>query len=184
MSKFTDHLWRDLAREHGATLAHADRPEPGRAGGDRVLRRPRVLAGSTLGLAGVGAVLVLALGGSATTSPAYAVTTNGDGSVTVQINRTSSIVAANNKLVSMGIHEQFGIDMASGTAPVSGAVTCQPKPGESVSGPTVDVLVGNDGTEVNHPDTAGNTGVGTFHLAACYVSNGTGYTGGTGNSGI
>jgi hypothetical protein len=179
MSKFTDHLWRDLVREHGPTLAHADRPEPGRA------HRPRVLAGGTLGLAGVGAALVLALGGSATTSPAYAVTTNGDGSVTVQINRTSSIVAANNKLAAMGIHEQFGIDMASGPAPVSGAVKCQPKPGETVSGPTVEVLVGKNGTEVIHPDTTGgNTGAGTFHLAACYVSNGTGYTGGTGNSGV
>ena len=94
MTKFTDHLWSDLVREHGPTLAHADRPEPGRAGRSR----PRVLAGSTLGLAGVGAALVLALGGSATASPAYAITTNGDGSVTVQINRTSSIVAGNNKL--------------------------------------------------------------------------------------
>ncbi|MGI8715925.1 MAG: hypothetical protein ACR2NR_22640 [Solirubrobacteraceae bacterium] len=178
MSKFTDHLWRDLVREHGPTLAHADRPEPGQP-----RRRPRVLAVSTLGLAGVGAALVLALSGSAT-PPAYAVTTNGDGSVTVQIDRTSSIVAANNKLAAMGIHEQFGIDMASGPAPVSGAVKCQPKPGESVSGPTVKVLVGKDGTEVIHPATGGNTGVGTFHLAACYVSNGTGYTGGTGNSGV
>ncbi|MGB9183136.1 MAG: hypothetical protein WCB67_03655 [Solirubrobacteraceae bacterium] len=105
--------------------------------------------------------------------------------MTVQINRTSSIVAANNKLATMGIHEQFGIDMASGPASVSGAVTCQPKPGESVSGPTVKVLVGTDGTEVVHPGTTGgNTGVGTFHLAACYVSDGTGYTGGTGNSGV
>jgi len=44
MSKFTDRLWTDLVREHGATLAHDDGPEPGRA------RRPRrrVLAGSTL----------------------------------------------------------------------------------------------------------------------------------------
>ena len=33
MTKFTDNLWRDLAREHGTTLAHADRPEAGVAGG-------------------------------------------------------------------------------------------------------------------------------------------------------
>jgi hypothetical protein len=26
MTKFTDHLWHDLAREHGATLEHAGRP--------------------------------------------------------------------------------------------------------------------------------------------------------------
>jgi len=64
MTKFTDNLWRDLAREHGPTLALADRPEPGRA---PLLRRPRVLAGSTLGLAGVGAALVLALGAASST---------------------------------------------------------------------------------------------------------------------
>ena len=55
MTKFTDNLWSDLAREHGPTLARADRPEPGRAR----RRRPRVLAGSTLGLAGVGFYFLL-----------------------------------------------------------------------------------------------------------------------------
>ena len=59
MTKFTDNLWHDLAREHGPTLALADRPEPGRA---PLLRRPRVLAGSTLGLAGIGTALVLLRG--------------------------------------------------------------------------------------------------------------------------
>ena len=38
MTKFTDNLWSDLVREHGPTLAHADRPEPGRA------RRPRAFS--------------------------------------------------------------------------------------------------------------------------------------------
>ena len=31
MTKFTDNLWHDLAREHGAALAQAGRPGPGRA---------------------------------------------------------------------------------------------------------------------------------------------------------
>jgi hypothetical protein len=48
--------------------------------------RPRLLAGSTLGLAGVGAALVLALGGTAATSPAYAITQKGDGSVFIKFN--------------------------------------------------------------------------------------------------
>ena len=26
MTRYTDNLWGDLVREHGATLAHADRP--------------------------------------------------------------------------------------------------------------------------------------------------------------
>jgi len=173
MTKFTDHLWRDLAQEHGATLALAERPAPGRA---PLLRRPRVLAGSTLGLAGVGTALVLTLG-AASTTPAYAVTTNGDGSVLVTINQNSALPQANAKLTAMGIHEQITIDMASGAAAVSGPVTCTPAPG--VSGPPVQVLVGTNGTEVID---SGNTGAGTWHLAACHTTGDTG-SGNTGNTG-
>jgi hypothetical protein len=176
MTKFTDHLWRDLAREHGATLALADRPEPGRV---PLLRRPRVLAGSTLGLAGVGTALVLALGAVSST-PAYAVTTSGDGSVLVTINQNSALPQANAKLSAMGIHEQVTISMASGAAAVSGPVTCTAAPGVSnLQGPPVKVLVGTDGTEVID---SGNTGAGTWHLAACYLTGDTG-SGNTGNTG-
>jgi hypothetical protein len=100
MSKFADRLWRDLVREHGPTLVLAERPQPGRA------RRPRVLAGSTLGLAGVGAALVLTLGGSAA-SPAFAVIARRDGSVSVKIYRSSGIAGANRKLAAMGIHKRL-----------------------------------------------------------------------------
>jgi hypothetical protein len=177
MSKFTDHLWRDLVREHGPTLAHADRPEPGRA------RRPRVLAGSTLGLAGVGAALVLALSGSAA-PPAFAITKEGDGSVLVHLNQTQSLPQVNRKLAAMGTGEQITIYMASGTAAVSGPVTCMPAPGAaSPSGPQVKVLQGTDGTEVISPGQTGdNTGVGTWHLDHCVVTGDTG-TANTGNSG-
>jgi hypothetical protein len=180
MTKFTDNLWHDLASEHGPTLALADRPEPGRAS---LLRRPRVLAGSTLGLAGIGTALVLVLG-AASSTPAYAVTTNGDGSVLVTINQNSALPQANAKLTAMGIHEQISIQMASGAAAARGPVTCTPAPGASnLRGPTLKVLVGKDGTEVIAPGTTGdNTGVGTWHLAACYVHN-TGDTGSAGNTG-
>jgi hypothetical protein len=175
MTKFADHLWSDLAREHRATLAHADRPQPSRA---RLLRRPRVLAGSLLGLAGVGTALVLTLAGS---SPAYAVTTNSDGSVLVTINQTSALPQANAKLTAMGIHEQVTIYMTPGAAAVSGPVTCTPAPGADNSGPTLKVLVGNDGTQVvGSGQPAGNTGVGTYHLDRCVVTGDTG----SGNSGI
>ena len=174
MTKFTDNLWRDLAREHGPTLGHADRPEPGRA---PLLRRPRVLAGSTLALAGVGTALVLGLG-AASSTPAYAITTNSDGSVLVTINQATSLPQANAKLTAMGIHEQVDIQMASGAAPTKGAVTCTPEPG--VPGPALKVLVGTDGSEVI---ASGNTGAGTWHLASCKTFT-TGNTGpGTGNSG-
>jgi len=175
MTKFADHLWSDLAREHGATLANADRPEPGRA---PLLRRPRVLAGGTLGLAGVGTALALTLGASST--PAFAVTTSGDGSVLVTINQTTALPQANAKLTAMGIHEQITIYMASGAAAVSGPVTCTPAPGVSnLPGPPVKVLVGTNGTQVIN---SGNTGAGTWHLGACHLTGDSG-SGNTGNTG-
>ena len=178
MTKFTDNLWHDLAREHGPTLALADRPEPGRA---PLLRRPRVLAGSTLGLAGAGTALMLALG-PASSTPAFAVTTNGDGSVLVTINQNSALPQANAKLIAMGIHEQVTLYIATGPAAAGGPVSCTPAPGANVSGPPLKVLVGKDGTEVIAPGATGeNTGEGTWHLAACYVHNtGTGNAGNTG----
>lgn len=178
MTKFTENLWRDLEREHGPSLAHADRPEPGRA---PLLRRPRVLAGSTLALAAAGTALALTLTATGST-PAFAVTKAGDGSVLVTLNQEQNLPQVNAKLTAMGIDEQINIQMAAGPAPVNGPVTCTPKPG--VSGPAVKVLVGQDGTEVIAPGTTGdNTGAGTWHLAACWTFR-TGDSGpGTGNSG-
>jgi len=172
MTRFTDNLWSDLTREHGAALAVAERPEPGRT------RRPRrrVLAGGTLALAGAGAGLTLALTAGAST-PAFAVTKTADGSVLVTINQNSALPQANAKLTAMGIHEQITIYMASGAAAASGAVTCTPAPG--VSGPTVKVLIGTNGTEVIG---SGNTGAGTWHLASCKATGGTS-SGNTGNTG-
>jgi hypothetical protein len=130
---------------------------------------------------GVGTALVVALGASS--PPAYAVTTNGDGSVTVQINVTSSLPQANAKLAAMGTDERVEIYMAPGPAAVSGPVTCAPAPGANVPGPPLKVLVGKDGTEVIPPgQTAGNTGVGTWHLDHCVVWAATG-SGNSGNTG-
>jgi hypothetical protein len=177
----------DLAREQ-----RAGRPAPvgrGRSA-DTVLAtrarrtrpRPRVLAGGTLGLAGAAAALTLALSATAT-APAFAVTRNGDGSVTVQINEETALPQANAKLTAMGIHEQVTIYMGTGPATVSGPVSCTPAPGANLPGPPLKVLVGKDGTEVISPgQSAGNTGVGTWHLARCSVSGGAG-SGSTGNSG-
>ncbi|HUA46629.1 MAG TPA: hypothetical protein VMA77_15465 [Solirubrobacteraceae bacterium] len=170
----------DLAREERAARAGHDAAPAKRARRARPGRR--VLAGGTLGLAGAGAALVLALGGTATTSPAFAVTRSNDGSVLVQLNYTSdqNLPQVDQKLASMGIHEQVGIQMAPGAATVSGPVTCTPKPG--VSGPMVKVLVGTNGTEVIAPgQSAGNTAEGSFHLVRCFTASDTG-SGNTGNS--
>jgi hypothetical protein len=185
MSKFTSNLWSDLVQEHGAALAHADRPEPGRA------RRPRILAGSTLALAGVGAALALVLTSTSGTPASAAVTVakTSNGSLLVTLNRPGAwqLIQAGQKLAAMGLNEQIAVNMGSGPATVSGPVTCTPAPGIP-NQPTVEVLVGTNGTEVINPGTTpGNTGVGTFHMNSCtlYVpsATGTGNTGNTGNSG-
>ena len=191
MTKFTDNLWSDLVREHGPALTHAAQAEPGRAEAG-VFRRPRVLAGSTLGLAGVGAALVLALSaGGAAAPPAFAITRNGDGSVLVKLNyqQNLNLPQVNRKLTAMGTHEQITIYMATGAAAVSGAVTCTPGPGAGPPSTPVRVLVGTEGTEViGSGQSAGNTAEGTFHLARCTVAPdsdtgpGTGNTGNTGAS--
>jgi hypothetical protein len=152
----------DLAREQQGARPASAATRPG-----RTRLRPRVFAGGTLGLAGLGAALLLALGGSSA-PPAFAITTSSDGSVLVHLNINSSLPQVNAKLAAMGTHEQIGIAMASGPAAVSGPVTCTPHPG--VSGPTVKVLDGPNGTEVISPGQTGdNTGVGTWHLASCGV---------------
>jgi hypothetical protein len=185
MTNFTDNLWSDLVREHGATLAQSDRPALGRTGGTGVLRRPRVLAGSTLGLAGVGAALLLAVGTSATT-PAFAITKTSDGSVLVKLNyaQNLNLPQVNRKLTQMGTHEQITIYMASGAASLSGPVTCTPGPGAGQPNPAVKVLVGKDGTEVIAPGkSGGNTAEGTFHLDHCTVAPASDTGPGTGNTG-
>jgi hypothetical protein len=180
MTKFADNLWSDLVREHGAAVAHLDRGEPVRAGRTAILRRPRVLAGSTLGLAGVAAGLVLALSGS-TAPPAFAVTTNDDGSVlvTLNYNTNQNLPQVNAKLAAMGLHEALTIYMAPGTASVGGPVTCSQGSGANTP---VKVLVGTNGTETITPgQSAGNTAEGSFHLDRCVVKGDDGS--GVGNTG-
>jgi len=152
----------DLAREERAAAVPTTRAR-------RTLRRPRVLAGGTLGLAGVGAALLIALSGPAA-QPAFAVTTNADGSVLVKLSyaQDQNLPQVNQKLAAMGTHEQIGIRMGPGPAPVSGPVTCTAAPG--VSGPTIKVLNGPNGTEVISPGESGdNTAEGTWHLVSCGV---------------
>jgi hypothetical protein len=179
MSKFTDHLWRDLAEEHGASLTQAGRPGPGRA------RRPRVIAGSTLALVGAGAALTIGLTSTPGTPAAAAAVTvakTSGGSILVTIRHPGyqAIAQADQKLTAMGFDEGIVIRMGSGPAAVSGPVTCAPEPGIP-NQPTVQVLVGTNGTEViNSGTTAGNTGVGTWHLNSCNLASDSGGTGNTG----
>jgi hypothetical protein len=140
--------------------------------------RPRVLAGSTLGLAGIGAALLIALSaGGAAAPPAFAITTNGDGSLAVNLDSDAGLIGVNRKLAAMGTNEHINFQMAQGPAAVGGPVNCVPSPqGASVSGPSVTVTVGPGDTNTE-TIAAGNTGGGTWHVAACSRSNGADPTG-------
>jgi hypothetical protein len=98
MSEFEDNLWQDVLREHGRSLTAASRPAAKQARP----AWPRLLAGTSLGLAGIAAVLALVLG-AASSSPAFAVTRNHDGTVSVALLRSAGILGANAKLAALGI---------------------------------------------------------------------------------
>ena len=86
MSEFEDNLWLSVVREHrdelartGGTVHKHGRPP-----------RPQLLAGTTVGLAAMATAAALLLGAS-TSSPAFAVTRNPDGTVTVDLMKLSGI---------------------------------------------------------------------------------------------
>jgi hypothetical protein len=179
LEQLGDHLERSVAadlrdeqRAAGAVTTRAPR------------RRPRLLAGSTLGLAGVGAALVLALGGTAETSPAYAITQKGDGTVFVKFNYgfagPHTLGDADAKLRA-DYNETILVNEAPGPATVTGPLNCTPVKGFDAGAKTpVKVLLGKDGTGMI---PSGNTGAGIVHLTGCYLYNDAGpsNTGNTGN---
>lgn len=108
MTKFEDHLWREFVREHGNDLAQLNRPTTG-----HTLRRPRLVAGAGLSLAGGATALALVL--TVTSAPpAFAVTRNQNGSVTVTIRSAAGIAGANAKLGQLGIRAQVAATAPAG----------------------------------------------------------------------
>ena len=96
MTKFSDQLFDDLMREHGPALAHTSPPaQPKR----QVTARRALLAS-----AGVLAVAAAIAGTLVATSPspAYAVTKNPDGTITLAVYRASGIAGANARLRQLG----------------------------------------------------------------------------------
>jgi hypothetical protein len=101
MSKYTERLWRELVRDHGSELARVSRPERhGR------VARPRLLAGTTVGLVGLGTALALVLG-AASSSPAFAVTQGNDGTVHVVIRQIDALHSVNVRLAQLGYRARF-----------------------------------------------------------------------------
>jgi hypothetical protein len=74
----------------------------------------RLVAVSTTGLAAIAAAVLLAVGATTATPPAFAVTRLHDGSVSVKINRRTSIADVNRKLAAMGIERIGKRAMAAG----------------------------------------------------------------------
>src|ERR1700689_3130470 len=83
MTKFADQLLDDLMREHGPALAHTG-PPAARGGG--------------VAVAAAAAGVLVAGGGT----PAYAVTTHPDGTVTLAVTRAAGISGANGALRKLG----------------------------------------------------------------------------------
>ena len=131
-------------------------------------RRPRMLAGGTLGLAGIGAGLVLALsGGAASAQTTKAVHHTSANAVTVEIDSGATYASAN-KLLAAQDNENVSIDMAQGAATTQGAVACTPRIGLGApKGPAVSVLIGRNGTEYPQQSMPNTGATGAYHLVSC-----------------
>jgi hypothetical protein len=104
MSEFEDNLWLSIVREHGDELARTERT----ARTHRRASRPQLLAGTTVGVAVMATAAVLLFGAS-TSPPAFAVTRNHDGTVTVNLMHPSGIAGANQRLAAMGVRAQIAV---------------------------------------------------------------------------
>jgi hypothetical protein len=165
MSDYQDKLWREVMDEHGDTLDQVNWP-PRTGTGARLLRRPRVLAGGSLGLVGIGAGLVLALsaGGAAAPTQAFAITEHHDGSVLVQLNSQEDLGQANQKLAAMGINEQITLYTNPTPTANRGVENCTAAPGAPAPNPPIKLSV-----NTNDADNTGVTGAVT-----CVVEHGSG----------
>ncbi len=175
-----DELGDRLERSAAADLRSEQRT-PGAVMAWARQRRSRLLASSSLGLAGIGAAVVIVLGGTAATPPAFAITRHDDGSVLVQLSAQEDIAQANQKLATMGINEQITLYSNPNPTAASGRENCAPGPGAGVPNPPIKVVVNTD-----NADNTGTTGA-----VACVVGPHT-YSGpypgnsgdpGSGNSG-
>lgn len=150
MSTFEDRLWSELVREHGDRM-RLDGTTTVRRG-----RRPAVLTGTALGATGLAAAAALLVFGATKSTPAYAVTTHSDGTVTVTLNDVAAITALNAELAGDGIAAKaipltadcpvrgFPNPMPAGTNPSTYTITIDPR--NIPAGYTAVVAVGQNGS--------------------------------------
>jgi hypothetical protein len=96
MTKFADQLYADLMRQHGPALAGTRPPAASRR---HIASRRALLATGAGGLAVAATAGALSAGGG---TPAYALTTNRDGTVTLAVYQASGIAQANTRLRQLG----------------------------------------------------------------------------------
>jgi len=137
MTKFADQLFDDLMREHGSTLTNAGPPAPR----GRIATRRALLAVGGGGVAVAAAVGVLvatagtnpaahsgqAAGGE---TPAYAVTNNPNGTVTLAVYQKDGIAGANAKLHELGDSQVYLVPVGAGCPSMSSL----PAPAASLNG--------------------------------------------------
>jgi len=114
MARFADQLFDDLMREHGSTLAHTRVPA---APNRHPAVRPVLLTAGAGGLAVAATVGYLVATGGGT--PAYAVTRNPDGTVTLAVYQESGIAGANAQLRRLGDDRVVVVPVESGCPSIS-----------------------------------------------------------------
>ncbi len=99
MSRFEDDLWETLSREHGAATLRAGP----RSGVVPRRRRALSLAAAALTLIAVTATAVVLLSTGNGLSPAYAITQNANGTVTLTLDEVIGVQPANQELARLGV---------------------------------------------------------------------------------
>ena len=123
MTKFSDQLFTDLMTVHGPALEQVTPPAR------RTVPRPVWLAAGVVGMAGA-VTAGLAVFGSGT--PAYAVTPNGDGTVTISINQMTGVDGANGALRNLG-DRVVVVPVRPGCPSLDSLKTAKPVPGQATS---------------------------------------------------
>ena len=134
MTKFADQLFDDMMREHGPALAHIGPPADSRrriTAPSVKLRRTLLAGAGTLAAAGV--ITGTLVAGSGT--PAYAVTKNPDGTITLAVYQKSGIAPVNARL------RQFG-DNRVVVVPIEAGCPKPAPPAVSVRGVKISVETG------------------------------------------
>jgi hypothetical protein len=137
MTKFADQLFDDLMREHGSALS-GTRP-PASRGPIATRRALLAVGGGGVAVAAAAGVLVATAGvgssgsggqAAAGKTPAYAVTSNPNGTVTLAVYRKDGIAGANAKLHELGDRQVYVVPVGAGCPSLSSL----PAPAQPLNG--------------------------------------------------